>query len=102
MDRKKYVLSFDLGASSGRGIVFSFDGTRMEQICQHRFGNQAVYLNGTAYWDFLYLYQNILEAMIRVGTQYPISSMGIDTWGLDYGVIDSCGRLSGNPGILSG
>ena len=97
MDRKKYVLSFDLGASSGRGIVFSFDGTRMEQICQHRFGNQAVYLNGTAYWDFLYLYQNILEAMIRVGTQYPISSMGIDTWGLDYGVIDSCGRLSGNP-----
>lgn len=80
----------DLGASSGRVLVGNPDG--LEEA--HRFPNRAVEVQGTLYWDILALYREILEGLRRAG---PVDALGIDSWAVDYGLLDAEGRLLGNP-----
>ncbi|MBN2220690.1 MAG: rhamnulokinase, partial [Vallitaleaceae bacterium] len=92
------VLAFDLGASSGRGIIGELNEGRIELTEIHRFENEPVMLNGVLYWDFLRLFHE-LKKTIKLAQQkgYQIASIGIDSWGVDYGVIDKSGQLMGNP-----
>ncbi|MFI5842450.1 rhamnulokinase family protein [Catenuloplanes sp. NPDC051500] len=84
----------DLGASSGRVIRATLDGAELRLDEVHRFPNEPVTVNGTLHWDVLALYRGVLEGLRRAG---PVDSIGIDSWAVDYGLIDSTGALLGNP-----
>ena len=92
------MLAIDLGASSGRGIVGSFDGEKLTSRENHRFSNDPMYVNGRFTWDILRIYFEIKNSITKtVIDGDDIASMGIDTWGVDYGMIDKNGRLMANP-----
>lgn len=94
---KKYYLTIDLGASNGRGIVFSFDGARLEIAREYRFANGIVPRNGTDYWDFPYLLSNVKQTIAAAAEAYPLRSLALDTWGLDYGLLGRDGALLRDP-----
>lgn len=93
----KKILSFDFGASSGRAMISSFDGEKitMEEI--HRFSNDTVIVNGTMYWDILRLFFEIKTSITKAVNSGGFDAIGIDTWGVDFGLIDKRGKLLGNP-----
>lgn len=92
------MLAIDLGASSGRGIVGSFDGNKISLCENHRFSNDPVFINGRFTWDILRIFFEIKNSITKtVIDGENISSMGIDTWGVDYALIDKYGRMIGNP-----
>ncbi len=96
MRRKKY-LAMDYGASSGRGILGHFDGKRITLQEVHRFRNYFVDQNGTFYWDVFRLFYEMLIAIEKAGRLNPdLQSVGIDSWGTDFGLLDSNGQLLGN------
>ena len=90
------VLAFDLGASSGRGMLARFDGTKITLEEVHRFPHNFSVLNGRAYWNIVSLYEEMKEGM-RLCKE-PLSGVGFDTWGVDCGMIDAQGNLLGMPG----
>lgn len=89
-------LGIDLGASSGRGIVGSYDGERIALREVHRFPNEPQMVAGRFTWDILRLFAESKNA-IRAASGGELRSVGIDTWGVDYGLIDQKGRLISNP-----
>lgn len=91
------VLAFDFGASSGRGIVFELRDKKLyfEEI--HRFDNEPVMVNGSFQWDVLRLFHEIKVGIAKCAKTHDISAIGIDTWGVDYGLLDTDGKLLGNP-----
>lgn len=91
------VLSIDFGASNGRAILCRFDGEKIELQEIHRFSNDPVIVNGTMYWDVLRLYHEIKQSLIACAKIEKIDSLGIDTWGVDFGLIDKDGNLISNP-----
>ena len=95
---ERKMLAIDLGASSGRGIVGVFDGERLTLRENHRFSNDPVNLCGRLYWDILRIFHEIkLSVQKTVLDGDAVSSIGIDTWGVDYGLLDRAGRLLSNP-----
>ena len=96
----KKVLAFDFGASSGRAILGTqIDNGEIQLAEIHRFPNDPVRVNGGFYWDVLQLFHEIkvgLTKCVNAGHS-DISSIGIDTWGVDYGLLDNRGELIGNP-----
>ena len=96
MKKAKKYLAIDLGASSGRGIIGEVDASTIRLREIHRFPNGPVNVHGHLYWDILSLYRNISEAIERCDGE-QITILGIDTWGVDYGIIDKHGALVGNP-----
>ncbi len=97
--KKLKMLAIDLGASSGRGIVGSFDGEKLTLEENHRFPNEPVIVAGTFSWDILRIFHEIKNSIRKcaLSDDKDISSIGIDTWGVDYGLIDKNGRLMANP-----
>ena len=93
---KKTVLAIDLGAESGRVMAVHFDGAKLQLEELHRFPNGAVEVHGTLYWDFLRLWSEI-QMGIEIGKAHHPSSIGIDTWGVDFGLLDMDGCLLSNP-----
>ena len=93
----KRVLAFDFGASSGRAIIGQFDGDKITLEEVHRFSNDPVSVGGTVYWDVLRLFHEIKQGIIKARMAGGFDSIGIDTWGVDFGLIDSEGRLMENP-----
>ncbi|NKQ35926.1 MAG: rhamnulokinase [Chloroflexi bacterium] len=93
---KKTVLAVDLGAESGRVMAVHFDGNNLEVEELHRFPNVAVAVNGTLHWDFLRLWHDI-QAGIERGKSLKPASIGVDTWGVDFALLDAQGNLIGNP-----
>lgn len=93
------MLAIDLGATSGRGIVGSFDGERLSLKENHRFDNDPVMVSGSFYWDILRIFFEIQNSIrnCALSEDKNISSIGIDTWGVDFGLIDKQGKLIGNP-----
>ena len=91
------VLAIDFGASSGRAIIGNFKNNKIEIEEIHRFSNDPVKLNDTMYWDFLRLFFEIKTSLIKSKKYGKIESMGIDTWGVDFGMLDKEGNLIENP-----
>lgn len=92
-------LAIDLGASSGRGIIGEFNGDKLSLREIHRFSNDPVTLNGSLHWDILRILFEIKNAIGKcaISDDADTSSIAIDTWGVDYGLLDKNGRLLGNP-----
>ncbi|MDI6097116.1 rhamnulokinase family protein [Actinoplanes sp. NEAU-A12] len=90
----------DLGASSGRVVTGRLGGGELTLDVVHRFPNEPVRVGvtrnseGTLHWDILSLYRGVVEGLRKAG---PVRSIGIDSWAVDYGLIDSSGALLGNP-----
>ena len=80
--KKLNMLAFDFGASSGRGLVGRFDGSRLEVEEVHRFSNDPVDVAGHTYWDVLRLYWEMQQGLIKFANskQGDVASIGIDTW----------------------
>lgn len=93
---RKTVLAIDLGAESGRVMAVHFGGTGLQLEELHRFPNSAVEVQGTLYWDFLRLWSEI-QSGIEKGKAYKPASIGVDTWGVDFGLLDKNGCLLSNP-----
>lgn len=93
------MLAIDLGASSGRGIVGCYDGNKITLKENHRFSNDPVMVAGQFTWDILRIWFEIKNAIRNCANSDDknIASVGIDTWGVDYGLLDKKGRLLGNP-----
>ncbi len=93
------MIAFDLGASSGRGLIGRFNGSRLEVEDLHRFSNDPVDVSGHTYWDVLRLYWEMQQGLLKFvnSGQGEIASIGIDTWGVDFGLLDNRGLLMGNP-----
>ncbi len=93
------VLAFDFGASSGRAMLFTFDGKKLEIEEMHRFSNDPVMINGSYHWDVLRLFFEIKKGISKTlnAGHKDIEAIGIDTWGVDYGLFDENGKLLGNP-----
>ena len=93
------VIAFDLGSSGGRAMLGSFERNKLSLLEIHRFKNEPVSLNGRVYWDVLRLFFEIKTGLlkcIRMG-HGDIQSIGINTWGVDYGLINKDGHLIENP-----
>jgi rhamnulokinase len=84
----------DLGASSGRVMVGRVSPDSLALSPVNRFPNEPVRVGGTLHWDILSLYRGVLEGLRAAG---PVTSIGIDSWAVDYGLLDSSGALLGNP-----
>ena len=91
-------LAADFGGGSGRVIAGTFDGEdiRLEEI--YRFPNRQIKLGQHLYWDFLALFEELKTGLKRAAQKgLNVVSIGIDTWGVDFGLIDANGNLLGNP-----
>jgi rhamnulokinase len=87
----------DLGAQSGRVAVGRFDGTRLTATEVHRFANIPVRTGDTLHWDLLGLYREVLAGLGAAAAENTIASVGVDSWAIDFGLVDRKGRLLRNP-----
>lgn len=91
------VLAFDFGASSGRAMIGTYADGKIELKEIHRFSNDPVELNGTLYWDVLRLFFEIKQGIVKAKLDGGFDAIGIDTWGVDFGLLDKEGNLLQNP-----
>ena len=95
MSSQKICLAVDLGAGSGRVVAGIYNGTRLELAEMNRFPNDAVKLADGWHWGVEQLFSNIKYGMGLAVKQYgpSVVSAGVDTWGVDYGLVDAHGKL---------
>ena len=94
MSNTATVLAFDFGASSGRAIRAVYDGQNLNYEEIHRFENIPIEKDGHLCWDVETLLKEIHTAIQKAGT---FDSLGFDTWGVDFGLLDTDGHLLANP-----
>jgi rhamnulokinase len=91
----------DLGASSGRVMLARVGPDRLDLTEVHRFANVPVRLPDGLHWDVLRLYRDVLDGLGQAGRactgDEALASVGIDSWAIDYGLLDDAGALLGNP-----
>ena len=93
-----YYLAVDIGASSGRHILAHLENGKIVLEEMHRFENKLVEKNGHLCWDTEHLFGGILEGMKKCAAAGKIPlSMGIDTWGVDFVLLDKQGNMIGDP-----
>ena len=99
MNAKKIYLAVDLGAESGRVLAGEFDGAFLSLKVIHSFPNGPINLNGSIHWNTVGLYDQIVIGLAKAQAKYGNSliSLGVDSWGLDYGHLDAQGNLLGLP-----
>ncbi len=96
----QHFLAFDFGAESGRAILARFDGIRLTLNETHRFANPNGRMNGTLQWDLLGQWENIkigLRKACQAVDPSTIRSLGVCTWGVDFGLLGADGSILGNP-----
>jgi len=93
------MVSIDLGAQSGRVALGRYDGETLSVTDLYRFANVAVRAAGTLHWDALRLHEGVLEGLRLASREAgrSIDSVAVDTWGIDFALLDPAGRLLGNP-----
>ncbi len=98
MAEAKY-LAFDLGAESGRGVVGFFDGERLRLEDAHRFASTPVRLLETLHWDILRLFAELKKGLSMAVAAHggEFDAIGVDTWGVDFGLLGRGDVLLGNP-----
>jgi len=90
-------LAIDLGASSGRTMAGYIENDQLKLREINRFWNGAIPLHNTLHWDFLHLYRHLREGISIARAQTPIRSLAVDTWGVDFGLLNPQGGLIQNP-----
>jgi rhamnulokinase len=92
-------IAADLGASNGRLLLARWDGARFTLEELHRFSNGPVAVHNRLYWDVLGLWREIKSGLERYAAmvEHAPAAIGMDTWGVDYALLDATGRLLGNP-----
>ncbi len=91
-------LAIDLGAESGRVIRGRFDGERLSLEEVHRFPNRAVRVREHLHWNVLALWEEIQNGLSKAASQAgEVASVGVDTWGVDFALLDANGDLLGIP-----
>lgn len=95
----KNLLAFDLGASNGRAILGQLENGKLTMKELHRFENNYIEMNGVFYWDLPYLYNQLKLGLLAFKQENvgDLDCFGIDTWGVDYGLLDKNGHLLSNP-----
>ena len=89
-------LAIDLGAESGRAILGQIDERlTIEEV--HRFSNGPVRVGSHIHWDVLRLWSEIQNSLRIASSTRWLAGIGLDTWGVDFGLLDSADRLIGNP-----
>ncbi len=99
MAKTTNFLAFDLGASSGRAVMGRFNGDRLSLEEAHRFPNGPTQLLDNLHWDALKLFSEMKEGLAKAASELEgeIAAFGVDTWGVDFGLLDKRGELIGNP-----
>ncbi len=99
MSRQPNLLAFDLGAESGRAMLGQFDGERLQLSEVHRFSNGPVRLPDGLHWDALRLWTEVKHGLALAVQEHGanLASVGLDTWGVDFGLLDRDGALISNP-----
>lgn len=93
-----YFLAVDLGATSGRVILATLGNEQIELEVLHRFPNRLIQIGDNYYWNIYALYEEILQGLSEAGRRnLPITSIGIDTWGVDFVFVSEDGTLAGLP-----
>ena len=91
------VAAVDLGASGGRVMAGQVGAAGVALHEVHRFANEPVTAGGTLYWDILRLLAEVRAGLEAAARQFPLASAGIDSWGVDFGLLDETGALLSNP-----
>ena len=91
------VAAVDLGASSGRVMVGRVAPDELELREVHRFPNEPVRLPDGLHWDILRLYREVLGGLREAARADGLASVGVDSWGVDFGLVDEAGSLLGDP-----
>ncbi len=98
MSTETHYLAVDLGATSGRTILATYDGCKVDMRELTRFKHPMVPIGGHLYWDLPHLYNEILEGLKKVASEgIEIQSVGIDTWGVDFAFFGKDGQPIGLP-----
>ncbi len=112
MTAKANFLAFDLGAESGRAVLGAFDGERLELAEVHRFPNGPVRVLDSLHWDVLRLFQEMKAGLAKAArcdlakaarcdlakaAKSHLAAIGVDTWGVDFALLDDGGSLVGMP-----
>jgi len=92
--KNRKLLAADFGASSGRMVLGEWDGQRIKTTELHRFPNEPVHAAGTLYWDVLRLFHELKQGIMKAG---EFDSISVDTWGVDFALLDRYGALLQNP-----
>lgn len=91
------VAAVDLGATSGRVMAASIGPEHLVLEEVHRFANGGVPVRGAIHWDVLGIHREVLAGVAEVARTGPLDGIGIDSWAVDYGLLDRDGALLGNP-----
>ena len=96
---EQVYLAVDVGASSGRVVAGLFDGERLALEEVYRFENGPVVAAGNTYWDLLSQWSHIQQGLAAGAAQHgeKVCSVGVDTWGVDFGLLGRGDELLGNP-----
>jgi sugar (pentulose or hexulose) kinase len=96
---EKKFIGFDLGAESGRCVVAKLKENKISLHEVHRFTTHSINYENGFYWDILAIYEEIIEGLIKARKAFDkkFDGIGIDTWGVDYVLIDSENRILGYP-----
>ena len=90
------VLAYDLGASNGRLTAQHFDGHRLSMEEIHRFTNEVLPVGSHFYWDYAQMINQLQDGLAKMPNK-EVASLGIDTWGVDFGCLNASGQLLQNP-----
>ena len=98
-NKNRAYLAIDLGASGGRHMAATLADGRLQLEEIYRFDNGPVEANGRLYWDLLGLWSHVRRGLRAAGSRFgaALVSVGVDTWGVDFGLLDRNGDLLGNP-----
>jgi rhamnulokinase len=99
LNKTQTCLAVDLGAGSGRVVAGVFDGERLELVELNRFPNEPVKKADGWHWNFENLFDHVKQGIILATKKYgnAVVSVGVDTWGVDYGLLDASGKLVSAP-----
>lgn len=98
MNSRTVVGAVDIGASGGRVMAGLISDERIDLEEVHRFPNGAALRHGRLRWDLTSLFEEVLIGLTRLAERFPdVVSIGIDTWAVDYGLLDADGRLVAEP-----
>lgn len=92
-------LAFDFGAESGRAILGVLDGSTISLREIHRFPNKQLRVSGHIHWDIDYLFAELKKGLVSAARKgyERLQGLGVDTWGVDFGLLNADGQILGNP-----